>query len=101
MDELMTALWDHLRPHPYNDFHAHTTMRILGKLGGRNRKFMTGAVPLTYREFADDPSSKHWRGRLWGVSIWLFCGRHGLLCRRRGSMGRLLWGSSLARSYSL
>ncbi|KAJ5980931.1 hypothetical protein N7481_008229 [Penicillium waksmanii] len=40
MDELMTALWDHLRPHPYNHFHAHTTMRILGKLGGRNRKFL-------------------------------------------------------------
>jgi transformation/transcription domain-associated protein len=57
IDELMTALFDHLRPHPYNHFHAHTTMRILGKLGGRNRKFMTGAVPLTYRDFSDDPSS--------------------------------------------
>lgn len=57
IDELMTALFDHLRPHPYNHFHAHTTMRILGKLGGRNRKFMTGAVPLTYQSFADDPSS--------------------------------------------
>lgn len=57
IDELMTALFDHLRPHPYNHFHAHTTMRILGKLGGRNRKFMTGAVPLAYRDYADDPSS--------------------------------------------
>jgi transformation/transcription domain-associated protein len=57
IDELMTALFDHLRPHPYNHFHAHTTMRILGKLGGRNRKFMTSAVPLDYRDFADDPSS--------------------------------------------
>ena len=34
MDELMAALWDHLRPNPYSHFHAHTTMRILGKLGG-------------------------------------------------------------------
>lgn len=57
IDELMTALFDHLRPHPYNHFHAHTTMRILGKLGGRNRKFMTGAVPLAYKNYADDASS--------------------------------------------
>lgn len=57
IDELMTALFDHLRPHPYNHFHAHTTLRILGKLGGRNRKFMTNAVPLRYKEYAEDPSS--------------------------------------------
>lgn len=57
IDELMTALFDHLRPHPYNHFHAHTTMRILGKLGGRNRKFMTSAVPLAYKTYADDSSS--------------------------------------------
>ena len=35
IDELMAALWEHLRPNPYSHFHAHTTMRILGKLGGR------------------------------------------------------------------
>ncbi|POR36026.1 Transcription-associated protein 1 [Tolypocladium paradoxum] len=57
IDELMTALFNHLKPHPYSHFHAHTTMRILGKLGGRNRKFMTGAVPLTYKGYADDSSS--------------------------------------------
>ena len=57
IDELMTALFDHLKPHPYSHFHAHTTMRILGKLGGRNRKFMTSAVPLTYQTYADDPAS--------------------------------------------
>ncbi|KAK5993473.1 Transcription-associated protein 1 [Cladobotryum mycophilum] len=57
IDELMTALFDHLKPHPYSHFHAHTTMRILGKLGGRNRKFMTGAVPLIYKAYADDPST--------------------------------------------
>ena len=57
IDELMTALFDHLKPHPYSHFHAHTTMRILGKLGGRNRKFMTGAVPLEYKEYTDDSSS--------------------------------------------
>ncbi|KAF7559003.1 hypothetical protein G7046_g5162 [Stylonectria norvegica] len=57
IDELMTALFDHLKPHPYSHFHAHTTMRILGKLGGRNRKFMTGALPLAYKEYADDSAS--------------------------------------------
>ncbi|KAL4805091.1 hypothetical protein BDV18DRAFT_24971 [Aspergillus unguis] len=57
MDELMTALFDHLRPHPYNHFHAHTTMRILGKLGGRNRKFMSHPPDLTFEQYADDAPS--------------------------------------------
>ncbi|KAM3082938.1 transcription-associated protein 1 [Clarireedia jacksonii] len=57
IDELMTALFGHLKPHPHNHFHPHTTMRILGKLGGRNRKFMTGAPNLTFQQFADDPAS--------------------------------------------
>ncbi|ROT39320.1 transcription-associated protein [Sodiomyces alkalinus F11] len=57
IDELMTALFDHLRPHPYSHFHAHTTMRILGKLGGRNRKYITGPQPLDFSEFADDPTT--------------------------------------------
>ena len=57
IDDLMTALFDHLRPTPYSHFHAHTTMRILGKLGGRNRKFMTGAPALTFQQFSDDPTS--------------------------------------------
>lgn len=57
IDELMTALWDHLRPNPYSHFHAHTTMRILGKLGGRNRKWMTAPPELEYVPFADDQCS--------------------------------------------
>jgi transformation/transcription domain-associated protein len=57
IDEIMTALFDHLRPNPYSHFHAHTTMRILGKLGGRNRKYMTGAPDLTFQQFADDRCS--------------------------------------------
>ncbi|CAI4210370.1 unnamed protein product [Parascedosporium putredinis] len=57
VDELMTALFDHLKPHPYSHFHAHTTMRILGKLGGRNRKFTTDTQQLNFQEFADDPAS--------------------------------------------
>lgn len=57
IDELMTALFDHLRPTPYSHFYAHTTMRILGKLGGRNRKFMTGAPGLTFQQYSDDLTS--------------------------------------------
>jgi transformation/transcription domain-associated protein len=57
IDDLMTALFDHLKPHPYSHFHAHTTMRILGKLGGRNRKFMTEAMPLTFNDYVDPKSS--------------------------------------------
>jgi transformation/transcription domain-associated protein len=54
IDELMTVLWDHLRPAPYNHYHSHTTTRILGKLGGRNRKFLTGINQLDYCPFSDD-----------------------------------------------
>ena len=57
MDELMTALWDHLRPNPYSHFHAHTTMRILGKLGGRNRKFLNHPPHLSFRNYSDDEPS--------------------------------------------
>lgn len=57
MDELMTALWDHLRPNPYSHFHAHTTMRILGKLGGRNRKFLNHPPELSYKTYSDDEPS--------------------------------------------
>ncbi|KJR83245.1 transformation/transcription domain-associated protein [Sporothrix schenckii 1099-18] len=57
LDELMPALYDQLRPHPYSHFHAHTAMRILGKLGGRNRKHMTDHLPLTFKQYIDDVPS--------------------------------------------
>ncbi|KAL6706246.1 transcription-associated protein 1 [Coniothyrium glycines] len=57
IDELMAALWEHLKPNPYSHFHAHTTMRILGKLGGRNRKFITGPPELDYKPYSDDQAS--------------------------------------------
>ncbi|ODQ63382.1 hypothetical protein NADFUDRAFT_28952 [Nadsonia fulvescens var. elongata DSM 6958] len=40
MEEVMEALWKHLRPLPYYHQYSHTTLRILGKLGGRNRRFI-------------------------------------------------------------
>nr|OQO29722.1 hypothetical protein B0A51_03481 [Rachicladosporium sp. CCFEE 5018] len=57
IDELMAALWDHLKPNPYSHFHAHTTMRILGKLGGRNRKFINAPPELKYKVYSDDEPS--------------------------------------------
>ncbi|EKM59507.1 uncharacterized protein PHACADRAFT_205724 [Phanerochaete carnosa HHB-10118-sp] len=38
--DLMEALHSHLRPLPANHHHAHTTIRLLGKLGGRNRRLL-------------------------------------------------------------
>ncbi|KAF1808723.1 hypothetical protein P152DRAFT_497353 [Eremomyces bilateralis CBS 781.70] len=57
IDELMAALMEHLKPTPYSHFHSHTTMRILGKLGGRNRKFLTGQQALDFKAYADDEPS--------------------------------------------
>ncbi|KAI0832419.1 atypical/PIKK/TRRAP protein kinase [Trametes gibbosa] len=47
--DLMEALHDLLRPTPSNHHHAHTTIRILGKLGGRNRKLLEKEPLLGYR----------------------------------------------------
>ncbi|KAG5438769.1 hypothetical protein PCANB_002489 [Pneumocystis canis] len=49
IDDLMAALWEHLKPLPYSHQHSHTTLRILGKLGGRNRKFIMGPKNLNYK----------------------------------------------------
>lgn len=57
MDDLMTALFEHLKPQPYQHFHSHTTMRILGKLGGRNRKFLNHPHHLSHRDCTDDEPS--------------------------------------------
>ncbi|CAK5275625.1 unnamed protein product [Mycena citricolor] len=46
--ELMEALHSHLRPLPANHQLAHTIIRILGKLGGRNRKLLTLEPSLKY-----------------------------------------------------
>ncbi|KAI9495464.1 hypothetical protein BDB00DRAFT_870320 [Zychaea mexicana] len=48
MKELMDALWSHLKPLPYNQQHSHAAMRILGKLGGRNRRMLKSPPKLEY-----------------------------------------------------
>lgn len=40
IDEIMRALFKHLKPLPHNHQHSHICLRILGKLGGRNRKYL-------------------------------------------------------------
>ena len=51
--DLMEALHDLLKPVPANHHHAHTTIRILGKLGGRNRKLLDQEPLLDYRQYSD------------------------------------------------
>jgi len=46
--ELMEALFNHLKPAPQSHHLAHTTIRILGKLGGRNRRLLFKEPALTY-----------------------------------------------------
>ncbi|KAI0268276.1 hypothetical protein BC834DRAFT_968481 [Gloeopeniophorella convolvens] len=51
--ELMEALQSHLKPVPANHLHAHTTLRILGKLGGRNRRLLEKEPELKYHHVSD------------------------------------------------
>ena len=48
IQDIMAALWTHLKPLPHNHQHSHTTMRILGKLGGRNRRFLQQQPTLAF-----------------------------------------------------
>lgn len=50
--EINVALWRLLRPLPFNHHHAHTTVRILGKIGGRNRKQL-GPPALAWKNVTD------------------------------------------------
>ncbi|GMM40492.1 histone acetyltransferase [Hanseniaspora uvarum] len=49
-DKLFTALFGLLKPIPGNPQNSHTAVRILGKLGGRNRKFLKPPTDLNFRE---------------------------------------------------
>jgi transformation/transcription domain-associated protein len=51
--ELSEALYGHLVPVPGNHHIAHTTIRILGKLGGRNRKLLNKELALKYRHYSE------------------------------------------------
>lgn len=49
-DELFNALFGLLKPIPGNPQNSHTAVRILGKLGGRNRKFLKPPTDLNFRD---------------------------------------------------
>ncbi|KAG6837441.1 hypothetical protein H0H93_009535 [Arthromyces matolae] len=51
--ELMEALHSHLKPLPANHHPAHTTIRILGKLGGRNRRLLSKEPALNYTQHSE------------------------------------------------
>jgi len=72
MDEIMGSLWRMLRPGSLTTppqqpgtapgtvtghQGAHTAVRILGKLGGRNRRFLTQPPELEWQAYADDEAS--------------------------------------------
>jgi hypothetical protein len=67
----MQALWALLRPQPGGKSQALAAMTLLGKLGGRNRRWLQQPVPL---EFKKDP--EHGLRRA-GGSV-LGAGGHGL-----------------------
>eukprot|EP00884_Botryococcus_braunii_P021985 jgi/Botrbrau1/8470/Bobra.0237s0087.1 len=50
--DLMLALWAHLRPPPSSNF-GNKVLTILGKLGGRNRRFLKVPPTLEYRPHAE------------------------------------------------
>lgn len=49
-EELMAALFKHLRPPPYRSGLSHPTVKLLGKLSGRNRKWLKNAPELAFHE---------------------------------------------------
>ncbi|KAJ3224028.1 hypothetical protein HK099_000354 [Clydaea vesicula] len=48
MNDLMNALWRHLHPEPYSRQHSVTALKIVGKLGGFNRRFLKDAPNLKF-----------------------------------------------------
>lgn len=63
LHDVMAGLWRLLRPLPANHQHAHTTLRILGKLGGRNRRLL-GPPKLEYRMAGEEADlTVHFEGK--------------------------------------
>ncbi|SSD59798.1 probable Transcription-associated protein 1 [Saccharomycodes ludwigii] len=52
-EKVIIALFKLLKPYPYNHQISHTTVRVLGKLGGRNRKFLKPPSDLKTQEALD------------------------------------------------
>ena len=51
--DLMEALFNHLKPSPASHHPAHTTIRIVGNLGGRNGRLLWKEPALNYQHHSD------------------------------------------------
>ncbi|THH28945.1 hypothetical protein EUX98_g5232 [Antrodiella citrinella] len=68
--DLMEGLHRHLKPFPASHIHAHTTIRILGKLGGRNRRLLTKEPLLLYRHYAESAKVRvNFSGMTTGIDL--------------------------------
>ncbi|CBQ69344.1 related to TRA1-component of the Ada-Spt transcriptional regulatory complex [Sporisorium reilianum SRZ2] len=67
--DIMTALWQHLQPLPHNHQHSHTTMRILGKMGGRNRKLLQNPPRLSYVSHKGPTFPVHLEGKTQSMTL--------------------------------
>ncbi|KAN0059794.1 transcription-associated protein 1 [Thecaphora frezii] len=67
--DIMAALWQHLQPLPHNHQHSHTTMRILGKMGGRNRKLLQDPPRLTFTTPREPTFAIHFDGKSQSMSL--------------------------------
>lgn len=48
--DVLGALWRMLKPPPANQLHSHTAVRLLGKLGGKSRRFLTTPPSYAHRK---------------------------------------------------
>lgn len=64
--DIMAALWSHLAPLPHNHQHSHTTMRILGKMGGRNRRGLQDPPKLNWIQQGPNNKEQVWTMTLEG-----------------------------------
>ncbi|KAJ9474335.1 Transcription-associated protein 1 [Pseudozyma hubeiensis] len=67
--DIMAALWQHLQPLPHNHQHSHTTMRILGKMGGRNRKLLQNPPRLPYVSHKGPTFPVHFEGKSQSMTL--------------------------------
>jgi len=53
IDDVMVALWKLLKPLPANQHFSHQTLRILGKIGGRNRHVL-GPIKMKWQAVGEE-----------------------------------------------
>lgn len=53
VEDVTKSLFKLLKPQPFNHTISHTAVRILGKLGGRNRRFLKSASDLKTKDELD------------------------------------------------